>query len=262
MSYSIDRLIWQYRDKPNVRALIASVLVEFDNIGGALDALRTRLDIDLSQGVQLDGIGELIGMPRPITVSIDPTDVFAFDDTDDAKGFSGVGRPDVGGRMIGLNGLIIGPMPDAEYRTLLRATIFATSGLSDVDHLSGYGNAVTEGDVFLTEGVGHVNLNLPRPVSSTEADLIRDTFPVAAGISVGYISYALADTDSFRFGSVTFPDTETTGGFDNIYGDGSLLTEPMVLNTDGDALVNTDGDAVTVYTTTLSVQSGAWVGLA
>lgn len=220
MSYSIDRLIWQYRDKPNVRALIASILVEFDNIGDALDALRTRLDIDLSQGVQLDKIGELVGQSRPNTVSIDDTDTFAFDDTDDAKGFSGIGRVDIGGRFVGLNGLIVGAMPDAEYRTLLRATIFATSGLSDIDHLSEYGQSVTGGEVFLSESIGSVDVFLPRPVSTSEATLIRDTLPVAAGIAVGSITYSLSGDIGFHFGSAAFPDAGTTGGFDDTLGTG------------------------------------------
>ena len=220
MSYSIDRLIWQYRDKPNVRALIASVLHEFDNISEALDDLRTRLDIDASVGMQLDGIGEIIGQPRPTTTQIADVDVFAFDGPNEAKGMSGVGRQDEGGRFIGLGGLIIGAMPDDEYRMLLRATIISNDGLSDVDHILRYCLNITSAFGSVSESVGYISVTLPRPVSAPEAALIRNTMPIAAGVRLGYLAYTLEGVVGFGMGSVSFPSPDALGGFDDTAGSG------------------------------------------
>ena len=146
MSYSsetgLSRLLWQYQKSPNVRALIASVLSEYEDLTEAAEELKTRLDIDASVGVQLDGIGTIVGRPRPSTEFIDNDDVFSFDGPDDGKGFSGIDRPDQGGRFTGIGGIVVGPMPDAEYRSLLRAAIFGNNGLSTVDHIAEYAEAV------------------------------------------------------------------------------------------------------------------------
>ncbi|QDP66986.1 MAG: hypothetical protein Unbinned3138contig1000_28 [Prokaryotic dsDNA virus sp.] len=219
MSYSTDdglaRLIWQYQNSPKVKALIASVLAEFEDIGAATEELRTRLDIDASFGEQLDGIGEIVGQPRPSTEEIDPSEVFSFDGPDAGAGFSGIGRPDQGGRFTGLDGIVVGPMPDDEYRVLLRAAIFGNSGLSTLDHLNGYARAVLGEGASFFDGVGYVNLSVDRPLSPTEARLIRKTVPLAAGVRLGYISYSVTPSDG-------------PGGFDDVTGTGSTESGEFV----------------------------------
>lgn len=215
MSSSTDRLLWQYRDKPNILALIRSYLTEFDEISDVLTALQTRLDIDASIGAQLDGIGEIVGQPRPGTVYIDDDDVFSFDGPGDGKGFSGINRPDIGGRFNSVDGLIVGDMPDGEYRVLLRAAIFATAGYSTLEHIAEYCQAVLGDGVRVHEGVGFVSISVPRPISSVEVQLIRQTIPLAAGVRLGYVSYAV--------------DTVTgDGGYDSVAGDGSEFAGAFV----------------------------------
>ena len=217
MSYSpdLEKLIYQYQGSPRVRALCEALLTEYGTIAGVTAALRTRLDIDASQGVQLDGIGEIVGRPRPLTVQIDPADAFAFDGPDPGAGFSGEGRPDIGGRFVGVNGLIIGAMPDEQYRVLIRATIFANYAKSTLDNIAAYGRFVLGAEINVTEGIGFVDISVGRPLSPPEIEIIRETIPLAAGIRLGQITFSLGD------GGFGFAGDERNSGFDNVDGLGS-----------------------------------------
>lgn len=61
-----NRILEQYRDSPNLLALLRALIDDPNNeLRAAFEALLTRLDIDASEGIQLDLIGSIIGRPRP-----------------------------------------------------------------------------------------------------------------------------------------------------------------------------------------------------
>lgn len=187
MSYSpleaLDLMLYQYRDSPVLRSLISALLAEYGTIYNTLESLRTRLDIDLSVGKQLDGIGEIVGQPRPLTEEIDPDDVFAFAGGT-GLGFSGIGRPDVGGRFQGVNGLIIGPMQDPDYRLLLKATIFSNSADSTIDAIAQYITFVLGEPPQIDNGIGFIDITYPYAVSNVQRRILIDQMPIAAGIRI------------------------------------------------------------------------------
>ena len=80
-----NRILEQYRDSPNLLALLRALIDDPNSeLRAAFEALPTRLDIDASQGIQLDLIGAIIGRPRPTV--LDPILVqgegfFEFRDT-------------------------------------------------------------------------------------------------------------------------------------------------------------------------------------
>jgi hypothetical protein len=184
VSYSLDLLLYQYRDSPKLKALFSSLLGEYDTLYPVAESLLTRLDIDASVGAQLDGIGEIVGRPRPQTEEIDPDDVFAFDGGD-GQGFSGIGRADIGGRWQGVDGLIIGAMPDADYRLLLKATIYSNYAESTIDALGQYITFVLGQSPEIDPGIGFVDITYPFAVSNVERRILLDGLPLAAGIRVG-----------------------------------------------------------------------------
>ena len=61
-----NRILNQYRGSPNLLALLR-VLIDTpnDELRAAFEGLLTRLDIDASNGIQLDLIGTIVGRPRP-----------------------------------------------------------------------------------------------------------------------------------------------------------------------------------------------------
>lgn len=197
VSGQLAKVIYQYRHSPNVLGLIRALLTGYAEAYSEGDALYTRTDIAESVGAQLDGIGEIVGRPRPLTEQIAEADAFAFAGGT-GKGFSGIGRPDIGGRLVGVDGLIIGAMGDVDYRTLLRATIHANYADSTIDNIGEYVRFIIGSEASITQGVGFIDVTFPRPLGPTELRIIDAAIPVAAGIRVRYKSYSL-DAGAFSF---------------------------------------------------------------
>ena len=185
MSFSLDLLLYQYRDSPKLKALFSSLLGEYDTLYPVAESLLTRLDIDASVGAQLDGIGEIVGRSRPQTEQIDPDDVFAFDGGPDGQGFSGIGRADIGGRWQGAEGLIIGAMPDSDYRLLLKDSIFSNYAESTIDSIGKYITFVLGQPPQIDPGIGFIDISYPYAVSNVERRIVLDGLPLAAGIRIG-----------------------------------------------------------------------------
>ncbi len=67
-THSIDalaRLLYQYRDSTRLQGLITALYgTQAQELEDAIWQLLTRLDINTSEGEQLDRIGEIVGQPR------------------------------------------------------------------------------------------------------------------------------------------------------------------------------------------------------
>lgn len=193
------RIAYQYQGAPRFKAFVRSLVGEYDTLYETLLALETRLDIAQSIGAQLDAIGKIVGQPRPDTIGslfleFPADEAFAFAGGV-GRGFSGLDRPDVGGRFTGLGGR---RMIDSDYRTLLRAKIFANYSRSDVDSLGTYSQFVFGTRATIIPGLGYVDITIQKPLAGWERRLIEITFPVAAGIRIRLKSYSL-ETNPFSF---------------------------------------------------------------
>jgi len=185
-----DRLVYQYRDSPKVVGTVDALLSEYPRICETLNDLLTRLDIDLSRGVQLDGIGEIVGRPRPNTEDLEPEDLLVLDGSEPGLGFSSLDQPTIGGRFIGMEGGGFGPMPDHDYRTLLRAAIFGNYATGSVQDVVDYAAFVLDARVFLVEDIGVVNFQFDRVLRPFEVRILLATVPLAAGVRIGtFTSY-------------------------------------------------------------------------
>lgn len=194
------RLLYQYQTSPKLRSLILSLTLEYCDLEVVMAQLETRLDIDLSSGVQLDLIGEIVGQPRPLSISIDPDEVFGFDplEEDDIDfpsgavpdfGWSARDRADRGGVWTGIDGLFVAHMLDADYRTLLRARIFSNGADGTVDSIVSFLNFALGGigNTVVNDTVGQVDLVVSRKLSSVELQIILALVPVAAGVRVNSV---------------------------------------------------------------------------
>ena len=78
----LDRLAFQFKDSENLKELLTSHLVEYDSNSVSLDQILNERYLDTAQGVQLDGLGETVGLSRPFA-STDILGAFGFlsDDT-------------------------------------------------------------------------------------------------------------------------------------------------------------------------------------
>ena len=125
IQHYLNRIPWAHNDKPKFMAMIAGVLQPFVDAQAVLASLPLLYSLNDAVGVQLDRVGERVGLSRDIEVPI--TNVW-FSFSDPLRGF---GR-----------GLWRGPYSDATeinslddevYRKLLRAKILANSWDGTVD---------------------------------------------------------------------------------------------------------------------------------
>ena len=60
----MSRVYWQFQNKPKLAAWMAMVGRQFDDLEQAFQSLLTLLNIDASNGAQLDNLGRVVGQPR------------------------------------------------------------------------------------------------------------------------------------------------------------------------------------------------------
>lgn len=111
-------LIAQFYDKPIFAAVIEALGEELDEIITAFSDLKNKRWIDTGDGVQLDGIGDIIGRPRQISDAVQ-IPFFGFVDQENALTF-GDGRF----RDASETWLQTVNLADAEYRMVLWQKVF------------------------------------------------------------------------------------------------------------------------------------------
>lgn len=83
----LDLLIFQYQDKPKIRAELELLVGKFEDVKKLDDSLPIAFDIDKAVGKQLDVIGRIVGLPRK-TDNVIPKVYFGFyDENSNAVGF-------------------------------------------------------------------------------------------------------------------------------------------------------------------------------
>ena len=87
----LEKLISQFHDKPVLAAELKALGEEFDEFVKAFDELANHRWIDTGYGVQLDGIGDIVGRDRTIENAIQ-LPFFGFFDQPEALGFEVVAR--------------------------------------------------------------------------------------------------------------------------------------------------------------------------
>ena len=201
---------------------LLKVLIDtpYTNLSAAFGQLRGRLDIDTMDGVQLDGIGQILGQPRPQVLdfaeagtafefSEDGLSGSAWDDAgvwDDAgtwsdgsdpnKAFSSLDAPDQGGRFAGLTTNQL--MGDVDYRVLLRARILANTTAATIPDLEAYGTAVLGVPVRVVNGLGQISITVTGRLSPVIRGVFQETMQAAAGVGIISFTYGVSP-DSFTF---------------------------------------------------------------
>jgi hypothetical protein len=66
---ALARLIYEYQDSPLFQGLLTAMLGPIQDIENALTSMNTERYLPNAVGVQLDNIGEIIGLPRPAGAS-------------------------------------------------------------------------------------------------------------------------------------------------------------------------------------------------
>lgn len=211
MSIYTDLITSQHRGKPKFEALVDLNASAFSEISETVATIPAKYDLDVAVGVQLDTVGEWVGLSRYIGTNI--SDVyFSLDDSalgldagvfkgpfDSASGFS--------------------RLDDETYRMALRAKIGANHWDGSVEALQailaqvfeGYGTSVFTGDHQDMSMSFYMVGDTPPPVIT--ALLTGGYLAVKpAGVSIrGYFKPSVTDTPFFAFDA----SGEYAAGFDS-----------------------------------------------
>lgn len=172
----VNRLVYQYRHAERFKALIVALYEEEASLLALQNSrLSDRLNIDTQVGVQLDGIGEFLGAPRPGIVEGED-EAFAF-----AGATSGLGFGE--GRFISSFTTFDNAVPvnDVDYRPVLRAAQISNVSNSSILALEQFFMGALGIIAEIENGDGFVNIRLPRELRQFEQRIVDTLVPRAAG---------------------------------------------------------------------------------
>lgn len=210
ISKGVERLAYQFESSTTFQEFIESFLQQLQDLNTSELQLLNERYLDTAIGVQLDGIGEIVGLPRP-EKDVDVAGLFGFLNDPTALGFGDIADLDVGGNFWdGVGSTVL--IGDDLYRTLLRAKIIENKTAMTVDDTLRlisftFGNALVR---YFQSANLEPRYDIVKNLTPFEEDLLPD-LPVLIGIdSVEYHTYS---DGAFSF----FGDPDPTGlGFGDI----------------------------------------------
>jgi len=216
----LDRLAFQFADSDNLKGLLTAHLLDYEDLDISLDDLAIYRYLDTAKGVQLDGIGEIVGLERPVK-PIDLIGAFGFVDDDTSQGFGTLINTDIGGNFVSLNSLAQ-PIGNELYRTLLRVKIkvnqTAMTNEDVIDIISfAFGDILVRYILFINTKPTY---EIGKILTQFEIDVILPLIPVMIGIDEADYKLMHNETPFGFFGD------ETALGFGSI---GGLLPSSTLL---------------------------------
>lgn len=176
-----------YGDKPVLRAVLTALGEEMDEINGAINDLKDKRWIDTAEGVQLDGIGEIVDRDRQIDEAI-AIKVFGF-----------YGQPNVAGfgqaRFRGANepNLASYILEDTEYRLVLALKAMKNNSRATAEDTIKSLKYVFNAPYVVLEEVGNANLVIGIAKQLTDNEILLsqavDLIVKAGGVGVKYKAY-------------------------------------------------------------------------
>lgn len=206
-------LIGQFSGKPVFAAFLAAIGGELDELDQALADLRDKRWIDTGEGVQLDGIGELVNQSRQVADAV-TIPFFAFEGQTNAQGFEvGRFRDDWEGWLTSVN------LGDPEYRMVLRAKIRKDTSPGTTEDTIASLRFIFDADRVVIRDCGNAKMAaaIGRRLNENELSVARalDLFVRAGGVGIVDASHFDADNyfgfygqkDAKGFETGTFADS-------------------------------------------------------
>lgn len=218
-----SRVAAQYTESQKFLAYIRALLASSAELEAVLQKVAEQVDIDLAEGVNLDVIGEIVGISRIIPASVQLA-FFGFQDNAAALNFGEEGSQGIGARFYdeGEPYLATSVLNDPEFRLLIRAKIvknhaFGTNEdvIAGLAYLFGGGMAIQ----VAVEDIGGMAIQVAvgRPLTYLEKVLITnlDVLPRPAGVRISQrVTYSTTSyfgfdgqTNALSFGEEGQPST-------------------------------------------------------
>lgn len=178
-SLGLNRIATQYTESPKFKAYLTALLGYATVLETVLDVISQQTSIDVAEGVNLDVIGDIVGISRIIPFSI-PLQFFGFTDSDPVgMPYGEEGHIEIGSRFREENELATDSsvLNDIEYRSLIKAKIIK-------NHSHGTGEDLIAGLRF---------------IFNTDLIIIDDnmnmTIDIAIGRNLTFLEKVLFDLD-------------------------------------------------------------------
>ncbi len=199
-----SRTITQYRESAKFQAFIRATLAQMNELESLAWSVLDQLDVDQAEGINLDVLGELVGVSRYVPESLQLA-FFGFADTPGAAGFGESGRADLGARFIEAGEPATGTsyLGDPEFRLLIRARVAKNHARGTVSDAYGSLAYLFGGVPSVIEDSGRMafGVSIGRPLTLIERQMIRrfDLLPRPAGVEIdaraafdaaGYLGFA------------------------------------------------------------------------
>lgn len=176
-----------YDDKPVLRAVLTALGREMDEINEAISDLKTKRWIDTGEGVQLDGIGQIVDRNRQIDQAL-AIKVFGF-----------YGQPNIGGfgeaRFRGANESNLSSyiLQDAEYRLVLALKAMKNNSRATAEDTIRSLKYVFNAPTVVLEEVGNANMIIAIGRALTDNEILLsnavDLIIRGGGVGVKYKSF-------------------------------------------------------------------------
>ncbi len=202
-----SRVATQYTASEKFLAYIRALLDSSAELEAVLQKVAEQADIDLADGVNLDVIGEIVGISRIIPASVQLA-FFGFADNPAAMVFGEDGSQGIGARFYdeGEPYLATSVLNDPEYRMLIRAKIVKNHAvgtnedvIAGLSYLFGGSNMAIQ---VAVEDIGNMAIQVAvgRPLTYLEKVLISnlDVLPRPAGVRISQrVTYSEANYFGF-----------------------------------------------------------------
>lgn len=184
----------QYQESTNYLIYLCELLSYMGEIEDVLQTNLLQTDIDQAEGVNLDVIGDIVGVAREIPRAV-PIKFFGFFGQTSGDVYGEEGNVSIGSRFRneGEDWRSTSVLNDIEYRLLIRAQIVK-------NHSDGTLDSVLEGlhylfntDASVVNDVGGMvfNVAIGRKLTHTEQSIIKNLsiLPRPAGVRIGQLSH-------------------------------------------------------------------------
>lgn len=205
----VSRVATQYSAATRFLAYIRALLTASAELEAVLQLIAQQADIDIAEGVNLDVLGEIVGLSRKVSVPLDI--YFAFD-----YGGAGFDEGFWKGPYDPTDGLV--SLDDTTYRTMIRAKIEANKWDGTNDGLGGIYESILTGSGTTAFVVDNQDMSIDlylfgKDPSKAIAALLRNGyFPIKpGGVRINkYLKPSVANQPLFGF------DTQSSyvAGFD------------------------------------------------
>ena len=194
MAGTRQRLISQYQNSVNLIALLETLIdTPMIAVLTGIAPLYALYDIDIMQGVQLDGIGKIVVQPRPDSFNdadIYQEGIFTLGNNTDPQpeydsnvGFGDTENLLVGGRFN--SGASSGlKLNDGDYRLVLKGKIHANNTIGTVAQLEQFGMVMFGQYSLAFPYAGGVLVLFPYFINSVAIEVVRQTLTVAKGVEL------------------------------------------------------------------------------